>query len=36
VYLTAVPFGFRFEFQVKKFNQQRRLNVIVDSFDAID
>ena len=34
-YLTCVPFGFRIDYHVKKFNQQHRFDVFVDNCEVI-
>lgn len=35
-YLTCIPFGFRIKYHVKKFNQQHRFNVFIDSCEVIE
>ncbi len=34
-YLNCVPFGFRIQYHVKKFNQQHRFDVFVDNCEVI-
>lgn len=35
-YLTCIPFGFRIKYHIKKFNQQHRFNVFIDSCEVIE
>ena len=35
-YLNCVPFGFRIQYHIKKFNQQRRFNVFIDNCVIIE
>ena len=35
-YLNCVPFGFRIKYHIKKFNQQHRFNVFIDSCEVIE
>jgi len=34
-YLTCVPFGFRVKYHVKRFNKDRRFNVLIDACEVI-
>ncbi len=34
-YLKCVPFGFRIEYHIKKFNQQRKYDIFIDSFSVV-
>ena len=34
-YLTCVPFGFRINYHVKKFNKEHRFNVFIDACEVI-
>ena len=36
IYLNCVPFGFKIRYHVKKFNQQHRFNVFIDSCEVIE
>ena len=35
-YLTCIPFGFRIKYHIKKFNQQHRFNVFIDSCEVVE
>ena len=35
-YLNCIPFGFRLKYHVKKFNQQHRFNIFIDSCVVIE